>query len=208
MNVNIRIAILIVFTTIACTSYSQKSWIKKSDCSDSTISGTIYKGFRLEIYFLKDNDTTKSYYYWYDNPFLTYSDSSKLLIIQQLLAMEGDTSLFCGSAGAHFYGGALSCKCDIDNNINVPLQIDALYRINAIAFPHLCHIYSCYPVLYDTLERKIINDKPELVVEVYATYIQWFKECSTVGKIGNYFPFNEGRYIWFCGRKSFHKKGE
>jgi hypothetical protein len=199
---------IVILTIIACKGYTQKSWITKSKCSDTTVSGTIYTGYRLEIFYVKDNDTTKSYYYWYDNPFLTYSDSSKMLIIQQLLSLEGDTSLFCGSAGAHFYGGALSCRCHIDNNINVPLQIDALYRINAIAFPHTCHIYSCYPVLYDTLERKVINDKPELVEEVYTTYKQWFAECISNGKIGDYFPFNEGRYIWYGGRKSFYRKGE
>jgi hypothetical protein len=122
--------------------------------------------------------------------------------------MEGDTSLFCGSAGAHFYGGALSCKCHIDNNINVPIQIDALYRINAIAFPHACWIYSCYPVLYDTVEKEIINDKPELIKEVYKIYKQWFEECNRKRKIGNYFPFNEGRYIWIGGHKSFYTKDE
>jgi len=208
MKVNIRIANLIVFTTIVCTCYSQKSWINKYPCADEYDPDNIYHGYRLEIFFLKDNDTTKSGYYWYNNPFLTYSDTSKLLIIQQLLAMEGDTSLFCGSAGAHFYGGALSCKCHIDNTIQVPLQIDALYRINAIAFPHACWIYSCYPVLYDTIEKEIINDKPELIKEVYKTYKQWFEECNRKRKIGNYFPFNEGRYIWIGGHKSFYTKDE
>lgn len=91
---------IVILTIIACKGYTQKSWITKSKCSDTAVSGTIYAGYRLEIFYVKDNDTTKSYYYWYDNPFLTYSDSSKLVIIQQLLSLEGDTSLFCGSAGA------------------------------------------------------------------------------------------------------------
>lgn len=185
-----------------------KAWVTKTKCSNTTISGTIYNGYRLEVYFLKNNDTIKSYYYWYDNPFLEFSDSAKILIINQLLTMEGDTSLFCDSAGAQFYGGGTECRCDLESGINVPLSIDALYRINAIAFPDICHILSCYPVLYDTLDKKIINDKPELVKEVYKVYKQWFAECSKKGKIGEYYPFNEGRYIWYCGRKSYFQKGE
>jgi hypothetical protein len=208
MNINIKNICIGIFLFIACNGFTQRAWTNKSPCAESYDPDNIYLGYKIEIFFLKNNDTIHSNYYWENNPFKNFNDSSKLLIIEQLLSYERDTSLFCGTAGAHFYGGALSCKCHIDNNIKVPLQIDALYRINAIAFPNVCWIYSCYPVLYDTLEKKIINDKPELVLEVYITYKQWFAECIKKGKIGNYFPFNEGRYVWYGGRKSFYRKGE
>ena len=131
-----------------------------------------------------------------------------MIIIQQLLTLELDTSLCCRPAASPFYGGSLECRCLLDGPINVSLQIDALYRINIIAYPDECSIYSCYPVLYDNIDKKVINDKPELIKEIYKEYKEWYAECKKNSKIGGYFPFNEGRYVWYCGKKSLYPKEE
>jgi len=205
LNVKIIVFLSIITNTIYC--FPQKAWIVKRDCTQKYLNCE-YKGFTLDIYFLRANDTIKSSSYWETNPFLDFTDYEKLIIIQQLLTFENDTSLWCGPAAAHFYGGALECRCLLDSVINVPIQIDALYRINGIAFPNICWIYSCYPVLFDTIDKKVINEKPELIKEVYKKYREWLSKCMQKGMISDYFPFNEGRYVWYGGRKSYYPKNE
>jgi len=202
-RLEIIIFLLLMYTT---TCYSQTAWIEKRVCDND--KWAINKGYSLDVFFAKGNDTIKSHAYLDTNPFVNLPDSEKLVIIKQLLTLENDTTLYCFKAGK-YWGGEYECNGGFYSPINVPIQIDALYRINGIAFPNICWIYSCAPVLYDTLNRIIINDKPKLVEEVYTVYKEWFIECQRKGKIGNYFPFNEGRYVWYRGkRKSYYPKGE
>ena len=108
MKLNIFILTVLLTTTFNVFSQKVKSierecsthsygtvWVMKNKCP----LGSDTNGYRLEVYFLKDNKTTKSDYYWYDNPFLKFSDSAKLLIIEQLLTFEDDTSKTCIHCG-------------------------------------------------------------------------------------------------------------
>jgi hypothetical protein len=201
------LTLVIFLLTFTTTCFPQSAWIVKRECSEKHWDN-IYEGFALEVFFLNAKDTINSSSYWETNPFLAINDSLKLIIIQQLLTLENDTSLCCRPAASHFHGGDLACRCLLEGPIDVSLQVDALYRINIIAYPDECSIYSCYPVLYDKIDKKVINDKPVLIKEVYKEYKEWYAECKKNSKIGGYFPFNEGRYVWYCGKKSFYQKGE
>ena len=129
--------------------------------------------------------------------------TGRILFYSELL------SLYCLYAHSNLFGGELECRSWIDIKVeSLPLSIDALYRINGIAYPYCCWVYSCYPVLYDTLDNIVINEKPELIKEVYKKYKEWFAECKKNSKIGYYFPFNDGRYVWYKGYKSLYPKDE
>ena len=150
---------------------------------------------------LSDNFGYRYYY------FSGINDSVKLLIIDKLLAFEDDSSLCC-LAPTGYREGTLDCTAFGYTSKSYNIQIDALFIINKIAFKDFATMYSCAPVLYDKITETEINDKPELIKEVYKQYKKWFNECKQIGKIKKYFPFNDGRYVWYGGKKSFFTKGE
>jgi hypothetical protein len=86
------------------------------------------------------------------------------------------------------------------------VQIDALYIINRLCWPGSMDFYSCSPALYDKKIKKSINSDQKKIKIVFAAYKKWFEECKTKGKIERYFPFNDGRYVWYGGRKSVAPK--
>ncbi|MGB4773877.1 MAG: hypothetical protein WBP45_01780, partial [Daejeonella sp.] len=67
-------------------------------------------------------------------------------------------------------------------------------------------MYSCTPVLYDKQLKKEINSDPEKIKCVFKYYKKWYAECKAKGMIPKHFPFNDGRYVWYGGRKSIVPK--
>jgi len=204
----IHTTLIIFILTFSVSGFTQEAWTEKCKCSQTSYDGKIYNGSRINVFYTKGSDTIKSSSYR-DSALIILPDSEKFVIIEQLLKYENDTSLYCLYAHAKLFGGELECRFWIDIKVeSLPLSIDALYRINGIAYPYCCWVYSCYPVLYDTLDKIVINEKPELIKEVYKKYKIWFEECKQKGKIVAYCPFNDGRYVWYKGYKSFYPKEE
>jgi len=134
------------------------------------------------------------------------TDVIKLETVRQLLSFENDTSLCCYLVQElPFDGNDGRCGCPIDKQYRI--QIDALFMINAICFDR-CRSYACVPMIMDTLSMKCVNEDPDAIKEVYQNYRKWFNDCMQKGKISDYFPFNDGRYVWKNGKKEYREEEE
>ncbi len=147
-------------------------------------------------------DANKSFdKYTIPRDFNTLTDSIKLEIVKQLLYFESDTSLCCYDVQQlPFDGNDGRCGCPMNKKYSV--QIDALFIISAICFDR-CRSYACVPMIMDTLTRKCVNEDQVAIKEVYQKYREWYNDCLKKGKIGRYFPFNDGRYVWKNGRRGY-----
>ena len=161
-----------------------------------------YSGEKLFILFDTDTGTLKSALdYWLD-PFINMADSNKLKIVSKLLTFENDTSLCCMDATSRSFNGIEGCRGKPKNVNRFNIQIDALFMINRLCWPKTMEFYSCTPVLYDQKKKIVINSNPKKISLVFKDYIQWYQKCLKEGKVSKYFPFNEGRYVWYGGRKN------
>lgn len=134
---------------------------------------------------------------------LFYSDYSKRIgVIKKLLEYRNDTSLSCISIRSY--------SLDIYENhgnefstIPLTIRVMALYHINLISFGQFSvYKYSPYPVLYDTVEKKIINDDVEKIEEVFAIYEAWFVQNEKTNFKNYSFPLLNTRYKWIYGESS------
>lgn len=167
---------------------------------------TKYSGEKLIIHYTYDTvDLQSPVEYWLDS-FITLSNSVKLLIIEKLLGYEDDTSLCCINVVNRSFNGIEGCKGNPKGVTRYTIQVDALFMINRLVWPKLMELYSCAPVLYDSKLQKEINSNQEKIKCVFAEYKKWYEECKSKGSIPRYFPFNDGRYVWYGGRKSITLK--
>ena len=191
---------------ITCSSFcfgqSSKVLISKDTCTYNKK----YSGYKLIIQYDTDTTQLKSEFHPWLNNFIKLPDSIKFLIIEKLLEFENDSSLCCMPATNYSFNGIDGCR-DKPNDIKrYTIQIDALFMINRLCWPTLMELYSCSHVLYDNITKKTINHEPTKIKFVFEEYRKWFLEQKTKGKIDRYFPFNDGRYTWYGGRKSLEPK--
>lgn len=208
MSWNIRVKTLflnvILFLVVFCC-YSQEAVIqviKKSCTYDAK-----YSGSKLLIRYTLDTVKIESSIEYWLQTFIDFPDSIKLKIIGSLLEYENDTSLCCMSVINRSFNGIEGCGGRPKGVNRYTIQVDALFMINRLCWPKLMELYSCTPVLYDNRLNKSINDDQKKIRLVFGSYVKWYKECVKKGQIGKYFPFNDGRYTWYGGRKSISPKG-
>lgn len=194
--------LVLIFGTYTCYSQISNIRVTKKTCTYDKK----YSGHKLFIECDTDTGSLKSEYeYWLDN-FITLPDTVKLLIIEKLLEYESDTSLCCFPVVNRSFNGIEGCRGYPKGVERYTLQVDALFMINSICWPKLMELYSCTPVLFDSKAKKAINGNQAKIKQVFAEYRKWFEESKIQGRIRRYFPFNDGRYIWYGGRKSITPK--
>jgi hypothetical protein len=160
-----------------------------------------YKGYKLVLNHKKDSLIYSSSRFDYGlHRFINLNDSSKLLLIGQLLAFEMDSSFCCLDVIGHSFSGIEGCR-GVPDSKRYPVQIDALYMINRLCWPNRIEQYSCYNVLNDTLTKKEINKDYRKIATFFQDYKEWYQKCNTRKTISKYFPFSRGRIVWFRGRK-------
>ena len=187
-----------------CICFGQQSGIQimKRKCTYDRK----YGGEKIIIQYQYDSlNLITSNEYWL-NGFIKLPDSIKFLIIEKLLKFENDTELCCMNVITRSFNGIEGCGGTLKNVERYTIQVDALYIINRLCWPGSMDFYSCTPVLYDTKLKKTINNNPQKIKIVFAAYKKWYAECKAKGKIDRYFPFNDGRYVWYGGKKSIAPK--
>lgn len=183
------------FLLICCLCNAQPS-VKKINMEDGKAS--------IHIFFIKDNDSININLYEQFEKELT--DPEKLQLIECLLKFQGDTTRHVGMVHPVYYEpNARSLRFSPKSSFTT-LEIKALRFIDKIAYGRGTEDYSPAPVLYDTLENIEINNCPKKVKIVFDSYRKWFEQCIKDGKIPKYYPFNDGRYVWLHGRKSYYSK--
>lgn len=192
----------LVFSVIIIAQ-SDSVYIERKEC----VSEDSYKGYKLIIHYVNDtsSQTARTYDYYLD--FLQgIDDKTKLKLIGSLLQYEDDTSLCCIKAYNYSFNGIEGCRGKPKDVTRYTIQVDALFMINRLVWPKLMELYSCSPVLYDNKLKKEINSDHKKIKCVFTEYKKWYEECKAIGKIPRYFPFNDGRYVWYGGRKSIATK--
>jgi len=188
------------------TSQETSSLLKNTDiCIEKReCQYRMERGYKL-ILCLKLEDKTimtgQSNYFLTD--FLNLSDSLKLQIVGKLLLFRGDTSIVCIPVSNYGYEGYENTCNPNPKSKKFPVQLDALYLINKLCFPHSASFYYCYPVLMDTITENEVTTENYLAIEnIYEVYERWYDTVKRNGLIEKEFPFNIGRYVWFGGMKS------
>lgn len=195
------IVVLVFSVTVFATAQIDTLYVEKKECSNN------FRGNKLVLHYKSDTTQQTSFTYGYDlDYFVGLDDRKKLMLIEALLTYENDTSHCCMKIIGYSLNGNEGCK-GVPKNVNrFTIQIDALFMINRLVWPKLMELYSCSPVLYDNNLKKEINSDPEKIKCVFGEYKKWYEECKSKGSIARYFPFNDGRYVWYGGRKSITPK--
>lgn len=192
---------LVFLATASAVAQTENIYVEKKECKNN------FKGYKLVLNYKSDTVQQTSFTYGYDlNYFISLDESKKLLLIEALLKYENDTSHCCMKIIGYSLNGNEGCRGVPKNVKQFTIQVDALFMINRLCWPKLMELYSCSPVLYDTKLKKEINSNQEKIKCVFKDYEKWFEECKVKGKITKYFPFNDGRYVWYGGRKSIAPK--
>lgn len=188
---------LLFFVAVTTVAQTGNFYAEKVECKNK------FKGSKLVLNYKSDTITKQSFTYSYDlDYFINLDDSSKLILIEALLKYENDTARCCLDVTSWSFNGIEGCRGKPNNVKHCTIQIDALFMINRLCWPKLMELYSCSQVLYDSKLKKDINSDQKKIKIVFAAYKKWFAECKAKGKIERYFPFNDGRYVWYGGRKS------
>lgn len=190
-----KFGLIIFMTLVAECVIGQRiaTFVKKESCSDQAA----YKGYWLAVSYKEKDSVMKPLY---DVAMIELSDKEKLRLIDQLLSFAKDKDLSCKKVTTHVYGSE-GCRGFPDTVKRYPITIEALFIINRLCWPKSMEAYSCSPVLYDTLEKRVINNDPKAISCFVKEYKKWYKGCKKLGRVPKEFPFNTGRYVWFGGRK-------
>lgn len=189
--------VVLVFSTSLCVGQQPSIQILKKKCSYDKR----YNGEKIILHYQNDSLVRISSNEYWLHDFIKLEDSIKFLLIEKLLKYENDTALCCMNVVTRSFNGIEGCGGTPKDVIRYTIQVDALYIINRLCWPSSMDFYSCTPVLYDSKLKRSINDQPKKIRIVFAAYKKWFDECKANGKISEYFPFNDGRYVWYGGRK-------
>ena len=191
------------FATIVSIGQQSSLSVEKIECRNQ------YHGSKLVLTCTSNSVTKKSSVYSYDmETFINLDDSCKLILIGKLLQYDSDTSSCCINVTNWSFNGIEGCRGKPKNVNHYTIQVDALFMINRLCWPKLMELYSCSQVLYDNELKKDINSDQEKIKIVFDGYKKWYNACKIKGKIDRYFPFNDGRYVWYGGRKSIAPKNE
>lgn len=195
------IVVFLFFISITTLGQADALSVEKVECKNK------FKGSKLVLVYKIDTTVKKSFIYSYDlDYFISLNDSSKLLLIESLLKYEDDSTRCCLDVTSWSFNGIEGCRGKPKNVTHCTIQIDALFMINRLCWPKLMELYSCSQVLYDSKLKKDINNDQKKIKMVFTAYKKWHEECKAKGKIEKYFPFNDGRYVWYGGRKSITLK--
>jgi len=188
--------VLVIFVTLitGCVfGQDTKTFVKKIACSENAP----FTGYRLSITYNEQDNAQKELGFLDE---IQLTDNSKLKLIGQLLSFTKDKSLSCRKVTSYVFGSE-GCRGFPDTVKRYSITIEALFLINKLCWPKSMEAYSCSPVLYDTLEKRVINNDPKAISCFVKEYKKWYKESKKLGRISKEFPFNTGRYVWFGGRK-------
>lgn len=188
--------VLIIFVTLIteCVfGQDTKTFVKKIVCSENAP----FNGNRLSITYKEKDSTLKELGFMSE---IELAEKEKLRLIGQLLSFTSDKSLNCRKVTSYVFGSE-GCRGFPDTVTSYSITIEALFLINRLCWPKSMEAYSCSPVLYDTLEKRVINNEPKAISCFVKEYKKWYKECKKLGRVPKEFPFNTGRYVWFGGRK-------
>ena len=166
------------------------------------------EGAKLYIHLRTDSGNIVSDFDYGLEHFIDLPDSIKLQIISQLLHFKNDSTLCCLKVVDRSFNGFEGCRGHPDSVERYTIQIDALFMINRLCWPHMMELFSCVPVLYDNEKKECLNKNHSKIKLVFDKYQQWYELSVSRGRIGRYFPFNDGRYVWYGGRKSVVSKEE
>ncbi|MBI5373687.1 MAG: hypothetical protein HZA79_16805 [Sphingobacteriales bacterium] len=179
------------FTSVPDTLYALKI---KCECKTSNYSLII-----------KESKTTKDETQC--NPFkynflYTADYNIKIQLIKDLFSYAYDSSVSC--IPIKCYSPAAYKKHG--NNFSkdkLSIQVMALYHINLICFGQFAvFMYSPYPILYDAIGNKIINNDQEKIKEVFTIYMNWLNNNLKNGFTNFTFPLFNSRYKWIYGNYS------
>jgi|694.fasta_scaffold41445_4 hypothetical protein len=191
-------SLLLITGSISCSGQNAVVQVVKKKCTYDAK----YSGEKLTIHYRPDTVSLESSVEYWLEQFIILPDSVKLLIVGKLLTYENDTSLCCMNVVSRSFNGIEGCSAKPKGVDRYTVQVDALFMINRLCWPRTMELYSCTPVLYDNKLMKAINDEQEKIKYVFAEYKKWYVECKAIGRVPKYFPFNDGRYVWYGGRKS------
>lgn len=121
----------------------------------------------------------------------------KVKVLEELLTFVDDTSRACLEI-APYKMNFIDSLYRV-NSRGYTMQIEALYHFNFICFGLFAPGYAPFPVLYDKIERKEINDDSKKIAEVYKIYKKWFDEARAGCFRNYYFPLLDSRYEWRFG---------
>jgi hypothetical protein len=200
-----KIHLIVILGVFLCRFVNAQTDILAVEKRTDLVRDSFY-GSKLVLLCRTDTGQEVSFTYSYDLAyFITLDNEKKLKLIGELLKYENDTSLCCLEVANYSFGNE-GCRGHPPDVTRYTTQIDALFMINRLCWPKLMELYSCSPVLYDKRRGKAINDDQAKIKLVFAKYKKWYATCMSKGRLLRYFPFNEGRYSWFGGRKSIARK--
>ncbi|RPD39490.1 hypothetical protein [Chitinophaga barathri] len=135
-------------------------------------------------------------YYSYDEMY-RLGDSLRLIIVGELMTFLSDTS-WCGKPvrayGNDEYPGCYIVKPHSDR---FTIGMEAMFIINRIMYSPFTFRLGCYPVLYDEVTGKEINDDQGQIQTMEARYQKWYKEFKSRKKAPDYEWLNRGRIRWW-----------
>lgn len=182
---------------IVTGNYTENVRIEKRACDQGSLSGAI-----LIIHVQDGNTERTSRFNNYGFAELSgLSDILKLQIVGQLLQYKHDTSQVCLPIRNYGYEGYENTCKEKPASKGFDIQIDALYSINRLCFPHASSFYYCFPVVFDSQTGNEANNDYKAIQDFFEVYEKWFEDVKKRGQIGKDFPFNTGRYRWLGGRK-------
>lgn len=202
----IKVRLLIVAILFFQEMYGQTNlvpappdvYIEKKSCENKQ-----GRGYKLIIHMsasdTKSKDSEQNDYSL--TGLINLPDSVKLLIVGLLLQYKNDTAIVCKPVSSYGYiAYENTCKGQPVSGY-YSISIEALYLINRLCFPNEFSFCYCFPVLVDTITGKEINGKYEDIRNVFTFYESWFERTKKAGLIDKIFPFNDGRYMWYGGKK-------
>lgn len=203
-QVIIKFAILcfVVIGSLQASGQIDSLCVEKKSCVSPN---STQKGYKIYLQYSTDSGRVGTNLFYGLDRFINLSDSLKLVFVGKLLGYENDTQKCCLLVSGYKHN-QIDGWCGSPKFKAYNISVDALFMINRLCFSSYTDMYSCTPVLYDKQLRKEINSDQKKIKVVFAAYKKWYAECKAKGMIPKYFPFNDGRYVWYGGRKSIAPK--
>jgi len=182
--------LLFIFQLIFKFSFGQ---LKIAVYKDRNVNGS-FINIEVKKNRILDSIFRKSYYF---PEVYRLDDSVKILIIEKILKFTSDTSICSNPVIIYENPSYPGCYDLLPSSKTYPLKIEALFIITRIAYNNFSFRIGCYPVLFDTLTQKEVNNNIELINIMVEHYKEWFQEYKFSGKLPDYKFLNSGRIRWW-----------